>query len=229
MHYKIIEDCITQDTIKQIVNYFFNNSHMHRHTNGMIKIDSPWNLEPIKDLLKPLLSEVISIALDSIGDNIYKHNHPYFPHVDLHGSYPCFNVLIPLKLSNETDQRFVIFDQYVNDTTQGRTWLGDFTLPNSSEFESNKSRKFFIGDPIVEGLGTKHIDHDFYKRYLEHPLRSKNLFRGLTGVAIPYKPGNMIIFDSKHIHCTGKMTCEYKMGLSLRFKGNFNDSINWSY
>ena len=37
--------------------------------------------------------------------------------------------------------------------------------------------------------------------------------------------GSLIIFDSKHLHCTGKMLCDWKMGLSLRFKGLFGDEL----
>ena len=51
------------------------------------------------------------------------------------------------------------------------------------------------------------------------------MFKQCSVNVVDYAPGNLIIFDSKYIHCTGKMKCEWKMGLSLRFKGNFEKEI----
>jgi hypothetical protein len=48
------------------------------------------------------------------------------------------------------------------------------------------------------------------------------LFFGLTGHALNYKPGNLLIFNSKYIHATGKMLAKHKIGLSLKFKGKIN-------
>ena len=47
------------------------------------------------------------------------------------------------------------------------------------------------------------------------------MFKSCSGVALDFTPGNLIMFDSKYIHCTGKMNCKWKVGLSLRFKGSF--------
>ena len=43
------------------------------------------------------------------------------------------------------------------------------------------------------------------------------MFYGCTGHAVDFTPGDIIIFDSKFIHCTGSMLADYKIGLSLRF------------
>ena len=62
------------------------------------------------------------------------------------------------------------------------------------------------------------IDLQFYKTYLESKSRSRELFWGLSGNVFSWEPGNVIIFDSRHIHCSGKMNCDAKLGLSLRFE-----------
>lgn len=223
MHYKVLADVIPLSVITVLVDYFNNNSHRHRTTNSMVKIDFPWTIPTIRDSLYNILNTYVDVDLPNLGDNLYKHNFPYFPHVDLENGYPCFNCLIPLLLSENNPQHFVIFDQYVNDVNNGKTWLGNFSLEGN--FEANKKRKFPFDDEIVENLTTENIDQDFYDSYLKYDYRDEQLFKGMTGVATDYKPGNLILFDSKYIHCTGKMNNSYKMGLSLRFKGKLSEAL----
>lgn len=93
----------------------------------------------------------------------------------------------------------------------------------STEFSRNKVNKDSIfEDKDVIGCIDKEIDDNLYAA-LENPFRPKELFYGLTGTIVDYKPGNLILFNSKYIHATGKMQAKYKIGLSLRFKGNINE------
>lgn len=223
MHYKVLDDVIPLSVITVLIDYFNNNSHQHRITNSMVKIDFPWTIPTIKDSLYNILNTYVDVDLPNLGDNLYKHSFPYFPHVDLENGYPCFNCLIPLFLSENNPQHFVIFDQYVNDINNGKTWLGNFSLEGN--FETNKKRKFPSDDEIVENLTAESVDQNFYDSYLKYDYRDEQLFKGMTGVATDYKPGNLILFDSKHIHCTGKMNNSYKMGLSLRFKGKLSEAL----
>ena len=58
---------------------------------------------------------------------------------------------------------------------------------------------------------------DMYE-ILKYDYRNEEQFYGLTGTAYDYKPGNILVFPSNQLHCTGRMDCDYKIGLSLRFE-----------
>lgn len=224
MHYRIYENVFDTDVIDSIYDYYSMHTSQVHSTNGMHKIEKPWQLDIVQEKIKPVLEKYFDTSLENLGDNIYKHNQPYSPHVDTSIGYPCFNVLIPIKVHNDAEQKFCIFDQYVNDFSSGATWVGKwFAL--AKEFEHNKKRKFIHNDPIVENKTNKPIDNNFFNKYLEHNGRDAELFESLSGVAVDFKPTNLIIFDSKHIHCTGKMLCDWKIGLSLRFAGEFGKEI----
>ncbi len=224
MHYKIYENVFDQTRIDTIVEYYDNRFADTHLTNGMYKIEDPWNLAIVQENIKPVLSSYFNTDLENIGDNIYKHNDPYFPHCDTSVDYPCFNVLIPLKVHNDLEQKFCIFDQYINDFTSGATWMGKWYAA-ASEFEHNKKRRFPFKDSIVENKTDVDIDEEMFTRCLEARGRDRLLFKNLSGIAVNFTPGSLIIFDSKHIHCTGRMDCDWKMGLSLRFKGEFDKEV----
>lgn len=224
MHYKIYENVFDQTRIDTIVEYYDNRFADTHLTNGMYKIEDPWNLAIVQENIKPVLSSYFNTDLENIGDNIYKHNDPYFPHCDTSVDYPCFNVLIPLKVHNDLEQKFCIFDQYINDFTSGATWMGKWYAA-ASEFEHNKKRRFPFKDSIVENKTDVDIDEEMFTKCLEARGRDRLLFKNLSGIAVDFTPGSLIIFDSKHIHCTGRMDCDWKMGLSLRFKGEFDKEV----
>ena len=224
MHYKVYKNVFNSGVINSVTEYYNNRFEETHLTNGMYKIEDPWNIDIVQENIKPILSKYFNTDLENIGDNIYKHNDPYFPHCDTSIGYPCFNVLIPLQVYNNLEQKFCIFDQYINDFTSGATWMGKWYAA-TPDFEHNKKRRYPYKDTIVEKITKNDIDEDFFTKNLEYRGRDRLLFKGLSGVAIDFKPGSLIMFDSKHIHCTGKMICDWKMGLSLRFKGLFEDEV----
>lgn len=223
MHFKVFENVFDKKVLAEILEYFETSSDVVLH-NGMEKLENPWLLPIIQDKIKPVLSKYFDTTLENLGDNIYKHNHPYFPHVDTSKTYPCFNVLIPIKVDRDLPQKFCIFDQYVNRFESGYTWVGNL-YQFIKDFDYNKKRKFVYNDDIVVNPEVEQLDNDFFENYLQSKTFSKDLFKGLNGVAIDFKPGNLIVFDSKYIHCTGKFHGNWKVGLSLRFKGNFTHQI----
>jgi hypothetical protein len=215
MHYQIIENLIDKKIIDEILDFFHNNEHLRVKHMGMDKLEAPWDY-PVVNQLSEIIKDYVDVD-KCLGDNIFKHNFPYFPHVDIDERYPIVNFLIPLYVENNTQQHFVIFDQYVTDNMP-RTWTGN--LKFKKEFGKNKATSFIYNDKNVNNITDNEIDEEFYLKYLDQDYRDRELFQGCSGVAVEYKPGNVIMFDSKHIHCTGKMTAEYKMGLSLRFEGS---------
>lgn len=214
MHYRVLENIIDLKKINQILEFFHANTHLHENKMYMQKLNRPWLYDVVSSLADTIKDYVDVDA--NIGDNIYKHSYPYYPHLDIDESYPSVNFLIPLYVKDSKPQHFVIFDQYV-ENTKSKTWLGNLEL--EGEFVKNSKDRFIHTDPCVKNCTGKDIDDAFFENYLQHNGRDKELFFGCSGVAVEFKPGNVIMFDSKHIHCTGKMVADYKIGLSLRFKG----------
>jgi hypothetical protein len=214
MHYRIVENLFDKKELDDIIFFFNNNTNLHENKMYMQKINKPWSFDVVKSLDSKIKNYVDTD--ENIGDNIYKHQYPYYPHVDIDDRYPCVNFLIPLYVADNITQHFVIFDQYVENTT-AKTWLGNIGL--EGEFVKNIKSKFIHTDTDVKNCTNKPIDENFYTSYLEHVGRDRELFFGCTGTAIEFKPGSAIMFDSKFIHCTGKMLADYKIGLSLKFKG----------
>lgn len=218
MYYKVYEDVIPLEIRKEIVNFFHENQNLIDNSNYMEKINNPWNYSVVQQL-DNILQEFDIDTSTCCGDNIYKHSFAYFPHTDTDRNYDTINVLIPLFVEGDNYQPFVIFDQWCNDN-QPRTWMLNDT---DTDFYKNKSIRTSIHNDITVQGCTKHeIDDNFYTTYLENNFRPKELFFGLTGNALDYKPGNLIIFNSNYIHATGKMLAKYKIGLSLKFKGKID-------
>ena len=215
MHYKVIEQAFTQNELDQFVDYWENNADSIYVTRGMNKLQEPWSLPIVQRIIKPVLDRYFDTSIKNLGDNIYRHDAPYYPHVDISKNiYPCFNVLIPIAQEKPVKQHFIIYDQWVNEYV-GATWLGEW-YEQQADFDNNKKRAYPYDDKIVEGIySDKVLDH------LTIQGKERALFKGLTGVALDFKPGNLIIFDSKHIHATGTMTDGWKMGCTLRFAGDY--------
>ena len=215
MHYRVIEQAFTQTELDQFVEYWENNTDSIYVTRGMNKLQDPWDRTIVKEIVKPVLSKHFDTSLENLGDNIYRHDAPYYPHVDISKNiYPCFNVLIPIAQETPVEQHFIIYDQWVKEYV-GATWLGEW-YEQLEDFDNNKKRAYPFNDSIVEGIkGDQVLDH------LTIQGKERALFKGLTGVALDFKPGNIIVFDSKHIHATGTMTGGWKMGLTLRFAGDY--------
>jgi hypothetical protein len=209
---KNYENFLSQEIVDELLYFFRNNSQLYRDTMGMTKIVKPWMYT--EHLLGSLLSKILPIE-KNLGDNFYKHDFPYFTHIDSNNNPHSYNVLIPLYIHDNTEQKFVIFDQYCTDYS-GATWLGDIWKPEG-DFESNKKRDFPYKDPTVVGCTDKPVDPTLYN-ILKYDYRNEEMFYGLTGTAYDYKPGNVLIFPSNRLHCTGRMLCDYKIGLSLRFE-----------
>tara|TARA_B110000503_G_scaffold58423_1_gene93435 strand:- start:2936 stop:3598 length:663 start_codon:yes stop_codon:yes gene_type:complete len=209
---KNYKNVVSSEILDTLIQFFETNTHLYKDTMGMLKISNPW--QHVQEILDPLLSQYFDTS-SNLGDNFYKHSFPYFPHIDSFGNKNSYNVLIPLKLSHPVNQKFIIFDQYCTDYS-GATWLGNIWKPEGN-FEANKKREFPYKDIDVVGCTDSPVDPDLYKD-LHYDYRNEEMFFGLTGTAYDYTPGNILLFPSNSIHCTGKMDCDWKMGLSLRFE-----------
>lgn len=215
MHYKVYENVIPIEEIKRILNFFNTQDNLKVNINYMEKINNPWSLEVVKNL-NPILSKYVDTSVN-LGDNIYKHSYAYFPHTDTDPDYNSINALIPLCVESDLYQPFVIFDQY-SKSKKPKTWV--MQEDDNTNFVKNKAvTNSIYNDADVVGCMDTAIDEEFYKNYLKNNFRPRDLFYGLTGNVVDFKPGNLILFNSDHIHATGKMIAKYKIGLVLRFVG----------
>lgn len=221
------ENVIPKEVTEYIKDFFDNNPdlHVHKPNNpNVIKINQPW--KHLRDVLDPILSKYIRTDKGH-GGNIYKHTNLYSLHVDSGEEKQMVNVNIPIHLEvEEPEQHFIVFDQWT-DNGFGQTWYGDRPdLKKHGDFDFNKKVPMSpYQDPKVYGCTEEPIDSKFYDDYLEFANHKPELFHGLTGTAYNWKPGNMVIFNSNNIHCTGKLVGPWKMGLLINFDGSLEELL----
>jgi hypothetical protein len=212
MH-KLVENIVTESELEYLQQIFLTNDHIISH--GMDKVLLPLHDTLFKEFVTDLIERRLGInqPYTIVGDNFYKHSHSYFPHCDAIEDRAWLNIVVPiLRFNPRGDQKFIVFDQQ----WQGKnvTWLGNFKL--EGDFYSNKKTnsrpmdgEFFVGATnselplnIWQHINQSHFTQDY--------------FYSMSGVAYSWRPGSVIVFDSKHIHSTGKMMSDSKLGLSIR-------------
>jgi hypothetical protein len=136
------------------------------------------------------------------------------------------NALLPIHVSNpDTMQHFVVFDQWV-DNGFGQTWYGEDRKTGASDFDVNKKISMSpCQDDRVHDLTMLDMDPDFYDAYLDDPKHRISYFKGLSGTAYEFVPGNLLLFNSNNLHCTGKLTGPWKMGLHINFEGSLGELL----
>lgn len=197
--------------------HYFNSRSEYVITNRMKKYpvcnvpQDPEFLELIHDIIQRRIG--IDKPYELIGDNFYEHSYSYFPHCDALQSNSWLNILLPIKLYDQVaDQKFIVFDQQYNSGVA--TWMGSYEL--AGDFLSNKKIITKISDtPGVINQTNKDVDENLYAS-LENKYLSKDYLFGMSGDIFDWVPGNVIVFNSKFIHTTGKMNCSKKLGLSIR-------------
>jgi hypothetical protein len=226
MKHIVFENAIPIEICNHIREFFDarDDLHVYKENNpNVIKINSPW--KHFQDILTPVLSKYMRITRGH-GGNVYKHKNLYTTHVDSHDEYQTVNVLIPIYVPGDNVQHFVVFDQWM-DNGIGRTWYGDREdIQENGDFDLNKkSASIPYLDPLVHDKTSSDIDPEFYSKYLEYPKHKMEYFKGLTGTAYEFKPGNLLIFNSNNLHCTGKLTNPWKMGMFINFDGSIEELV----
>ena len=207
----------------------FFDTHQELHVNkpnnpNVTKINSPWS--HLGHVLEPILNRYFK-TVNGQGGNIYKHKNLYTIHVDSEEPYQMINCLIPVYVtSNEEDQHFIVFDQWVENGF-GQTWYGDRPkLQGETDFDRNK--KIWMtpfNDDRVYDKTKEDIDASFYQSYLEFDDHKPTYFKGLTGKAYAYRPGDLILFNSNQLHCTGRLVGPWKMGVLINFEGRLDNLL----
>jgi hypothetical protein len=212
MH-KLLENIITDSELQYLESIFLNGTHIL--SNGMDKVALPLDdidfIKLVNDIIVQRLG--ISAPYDIVGDNFYKHSNSYFPHCDAIEDSAWLNIVIPIsRMGARSVQKFIVFDQL----WQGKniTWLGNYQFPG--DFYSNKKTNNRPCDSefLENSTGTA-LPMDIWQ-HIEQKHFTLDYFHGLSGVAYDWYPGNVLVFDSRHPHATGRMQSTSKLGVSIR-------------
>lgn len=222
------ENSIPLEVCNYIKDFFDTNKDLqikNPNNPNVIKINHPWR--HLKDVLAPVLNKYFK-TINGQGGNIYKHTNVYTTHVDSDAPHQMINCLIPIYTPPSDEQQyFVIFDQWV-DNGFGQTWYGDREdIGNNGNFDFNKKIPVTpYNDPRVYDKSDSDINEEFYKKYLDCSSHKPAYFKGLTGTAYKFTPGNLILFNSNQLHTTGRLVSDFKMGLLINFDGSLSELLN---
>jgi len=195
---------INFETLDEIISDY--NSRKIYDTNTMNKACPGSSLIVIQKILEDTLGR----RLEFVTGNFYKHSISYLPHTDFKTYEQNYlNIVIPLSYVGE-QASLVVFDQLWEQDSV--TWCMHHPVQH---FTYNTGVKGCPYEYPVTGLTGANIDDTLYQYHLSH--YPKHCLFGLSGKAYPFRPGSIIVFDNRHIHCTSKMNGE-KLGISLRFK-----------
>lgn len=143
--------------------------------------------------------------------NFFRHTaNPYLPHTDWHpAERNVINVVVPLH-HPEGDAHLVVFDQEWHNPAA--TWcMGQPVVP----FVVNVGLPGWPGMYPLMGHTGRGVDEALRRKHLPHYLA--HMLHGLSGVAIPWRVGSVIAFDTRRVHATSTYTGT-KLGISLRFR-----------
>jgi len=212
MHYSL-KNIISNQILDYLINYY--DSKEHYVTFGMEKLSIPYEDKEFMSVIDDILQNKIGIneKYKVIGDNYYRHSQSYLPHCDAINDKAWLNIVIPLQQYNPNGiQKFIVFDQ----KWLGRnlTWAGNLQL--AGDFSSNKktNQRPVDGEFFKDG-SDKELPENLWNEFNKNNF-DKDYFYSMDGTAYDWIPGDVIVFESQHIHATGKMQSLRKLGLSIR-------------
>lgn len=194
---KNLHNVITPDEI---------NSLMAEYESYESYISTSMNKAPLGDAVS-IIDDFV--GLKRVGGNYYKHSKPYLPHTDHREEWNnTINVVVPLYTS-DPNAHLIVFDQrWEKDSV---TWCLHREVIH---FEVNTGVKGRPYDYDVIGLTDESISDELYEYLSWSP---KDQWFGMSGDAMSFTPGDIMMFDNKYIHATGKLNGT-KIGLSLRYQ-----------
>jgi len=196
---KVLYDVLSEDEINKLLTEY--NSADSYNTEAMKKVGPGPAVKIIDDLM---------YGYKRVGGNYYKHFNPYLPHTDHREEWgSSINVVVPLH-TDDPNASLVVFDQCYNKDSV--TWCLHFDV---QQYQVNTGVQ---GRPCdyeeVTNLSDQPVSDELYEKL---KWTNKEQWFGLTGQALEFKPGNIMIFNNNHIHSTGIFEGT-KTGLSLRYK-----------
>ena len=214
MHYSL-NNILSKEELEYFIDYY--DSHDHYLTRGMEKLLIPFGDTEFIAIIDNIIQTKIGVSdqYKIIGDNFYKHEFSYFPHCDATNKKAWLNIVIPLKQYDQFgDQKFIVFDQtWIG---ENMTWVGNANI--GLDFRSNKKtdQRPIDGEFLTNSTNTKLPDEIWQQ--MDHTYFDQDYFYSMSGTSYDWIPGDIVIFDSQHIHATGKMQSKKKLGLSIRIE-----------
>jgi len=214
MHYSL-KQILTAEELQYFIDYY--DSHEHYITKSMEKLAIPFDDIEFMQKINDLITNKLNVAGDYkiVGDNYYKHNISYFPHCDATNERAWLNIVIPLARYQVFGfQKFVVFDQL----WQGPniTWMGKVDI--DGDFASNKkTNQRPVDSEFLQHSTDLRLPEVLWQQFNSNSF-DRDYFHGLDGFAYNWTPGDIIVFDSQHIHATGAMKSKSKLGLSIRIE-----------
>ena len=196
---KVLYDILNEQEIESLLKEYYDADSYN--TESMKKVAPGPATKIIDDLI---------YGYKRVGGNYYQHFNPYLPHTDHREEWgSSINVVVPLHADDPT-ACLVVFDQCYNKDSV--TWCLHFDVQQYQVNTGVLGRPFDYKDVI--DLTNQPISDELYEKL---KWSDRDQWFGLTGKALEFKPGNILIFDNNHIHTTGIFK-GIKTGLSLRYK-----------
>jgi len=214
MHYSL-KNILSKEEIEYFIDYY--GSREHYVTQEMEKLSIPFDDSAFITVVNDIIQDKLGIKekYKIIGDNYYRHSNSYLPHCDATDERAWLNIVLPLKQYQQVGiQKFIVFDQ----TWIGKnmTWCGNADIPG--DFLSNKKTDQRPVDGEFFTNGTDTILPESIWNHMDKKYFDQDYFYSMSGTAYDWVPKDIIVFDSKHIHATGRMQSQWKLGLSIRIE-----------
>ena len=206
----ILENWLNEDEISNLKNLFYDNPKKLFKKTGPITIDIDFNQEPFKSLLDKIKIVVGDVEITS-GFFFYTET-PHVIHNDDTYELPKVfkGITIPLEYKGGTRYPYLcFFHQYY--------LKGPAKFFNGGSEYPEEYNKHIFDYSEVENLSDRDFPEVIQKMYLGH-LKPEWL-KGLSfDRAMPWKPGNVILFDSVRLHCASNFISQgitSKLGISI--------------
>lgn len=225
-----VENVLSKIEIQEILDIFSNN---HEYHISIVKNNKSWIRLPlmpeaqlpyrsnIRVFVNRIVKKIFDIDLSNdvhFGDNIFKTSGVYGPHVDneMYKDKKIWKqILVPLYVDSGYTKFFTFNELW----SKGR-----------ASFRYNQAKPEYLVNNVITEKYTSNsqfikinkdtVDIEWYKNNINLP--DKLPFEIFTDLSLEkefnYIPGNVIVFDSRRIHCGHNLNlsgASYKIGMSI--------------
>lgn len=213
-----IENFISQEEILELVNEFNNSKEKIHKNTGPITVNIDFTKQPFINLLDKIKTIVGNVEVTA-GFFFYTET-PHIIHNDDTYELPRVfkGITIPLEYVGGTRYPYLCFFHQYYLEGPAKFFKGGVDFPEHYNKHINNYTD-------VRNLSDRPIPKVVYDLYIDH--LNPEWLEGLSfDRAMPWKPGNVIVFDSVRLHCASnflKQGIKSKLGISIFTK--LNDDV----